>query len=105
MKYEKIVGLLSMAQRANKVASGERAILSAVQEHRVKLLLIAADAAVETRAAYEKLAAQNKIAVRCVMDRESLGQCLGKSFRAAAAVLDSGFSKALEERIIEAEKI
>lgn len=104
MKNEKIASLLSMAQRANQVASGERAIGNAVQDHKVKLLLVAADAAEETKAAYEKLAGQHKVTVRYVMDRESLGQCLGKSFRAAAAVLDSGFSKALEERIIEAEK-
>ncbi len=104
MGYEKIVDLLSMAQRANKIASGERAIDNAVREHQVRLLLIAADAATETKENYEKLAKQYNLVVRYVMDRESLGQCLGKSFRAAAAVLDSGFSKALEERIIEAEK-
>jgi len=90
-----------MAQRANKVASGERAIEQAVQEHKARLLLIAGDASDETKKAYVRIAEQNHLSFYYVMTREKLGSCLGKEFRAAAVILDKGFSKALEERIIE----
>jgi ribosomal protein L7Ae-like RNA K-turn-binding protein len=104
MKYEKVVNLLSMAQRAKQVASGEHAVEKAFQEHKAELLLIAEDAAEETKAAYVKLAEKNHISFCYLLTREALGQCLGKNFRAAAVILDKGFSKAMEERIIEAKK-
>ena len=50
-----------MAQRAGKVASGDFAVQKAVQGNKAKLILVAADAAVETQKKYQHLAAEAKI--------------------------------------------
>ena len=48
MKDERIINLLSMAQRAGKVASGEFAVEKALAAKKIELLLVAGDAADST---------------------------------------------------------
>lgn len=95
MNEQKIVNLLSMAQRAGKVASGDFAVQKAVQGNKAKLILVAADAAVETQKKYQHLASEAKIDLYYLLDREALGHCIGKEYRAVAAVLDAGFANAM----------
>ena len=75
MKDEKIVNLLSMAQRAGRVASGD------------------------TKKLYRNMAEKADIPVYEAMDKESLGNAIGKAQRAAAVLLDRGFSDALKKRL------
>ena len=101
VQNEKITNLLSMAQRAGKCASGQFAVKKELEAGTVKLLLIAGDAADSVKEEYNKLAAKMNIPVYEVLDKESLGHCLGKEFRSAVALLDKGFSEAMEKRITE----
>ena len=104
MNEQKIMNLLSMAQRANKIASGEFAAAKALQEGKARLLLVAEDAAPETKKNYAELAAKYRVPVYYLLTRDLLGSCLGKGFRAAAAVLDPGFGKAMGKWIDTAEE-
>ena len=70
MNEQKIMNLLSMAQRAGRVASGDFAVTKAVQGNKVHLLLVAGDASAETRQRYEQMAAQGKIKIVYLWDRE-----------------------------------
>lgn len=105
MIEKKVMNLLGMAQRANQIVSGEYAVQKAIQEKRVYLLLIANDCADETRKTYTDLAEKYNVPFHYLLTREKLGQCIGKNFRAAAVLLDSGFSKAVEKWLAEKEKI
>ena len=95
MNENKIYNLLSMAQRANKVVSGDFAVVKAVQERKAKLVLTANDAAEETKNKYQHLADEAGVKLYYLFDREELGHCIGKEFRAVAAVIDKGFADAL----------
>lgn len=106
MNKEKIVNLLSMAQRAGKVASGSFAVEKALAKGgAAKLILIATDASEETRRELLESARLRDIPAFSVLTKEETGRFTGKGQRAAAAVLDEGFAKALEERIRGAERI
>ena len=103
MNELKFVNLLSMAQRAGKVLSGDFAVAKELEERkkRVRLVVLAADAADETAERYKGLAEKSNIDIRQIsLDKESLGHCIGKEYRAVAAVIDNGFAKALL-RLIE----
>ncbi len=100
MKDERIINLLSMAQRAGKVASGEFAVEKALAAKKIELLLVAGDAADSTKKTWAEAAERHGFKVYYVLSRETLGHCLGKEFRSTAALLDRGFSKALEQRIV-----
>jgi ribosomal protein L7Ae-like RNA K-turn-binding protein len=99
MKDEKIVNLLSMAQRAGRVASGDTAVREAFEKKKARFLLLAKDAADETKKLYTGFAEKAGIPVCEAMDKESLGNAIGKEQRAAAVLLDQGFSDALKKRL------
>ena len=91
--------LLSMAQRAGKVVSGDLAVQKALTAGQARLLILATDASDDTRKKYGNLARQQKVKVVEGLTKDALGHCLGKEYRAVAALLDRGFSEALEKRI------
>ena len=96
---KKILNLLGLAQRANRAASGNFAVMKALESNKSSLLLVAGDAAKDTKDEYLKKAGEYEVPVHCILTREKLGHCLGKDFRAAVAILDAGFAKGLEKWI------
>ncbi|MCR5175731.1 MAG: ribosomal L7Ae/L30e/S12e/Gadd45 family protein [Anaerovibrio sp.] len=95
MNKIKILNLLSMAQRANKVVSGDFAVVKAADGGKARLILVADDAAEETKKKYQRMAENAGIKLYYLTDKEELGHCIGKEFRAVAAILDKGFADAL----------
>ena len=91
----RITNLLSMAQRAGRIVSGAFATEKAVKERKARLLLIATDASEETKQNYQILADRYAIPCQEALTRDVLGSCLGKEYRAVAALLDEGFAKKL----------
>ena len=99
MEEKKIEGLLGMAQRAGKTASGEFAIRKAIAAGNVKALIVAEDASDRFKEMMMKEAAAKGIPVYTRLTKDALGRCLGKEYRAAAALLDEGFAKAFGEKL------
>ena len=52
----------------------------------------------------EKISAEKNIPLVQILTKESLGQCLGKDFRAVAAILDEGFTKSIEKLLSSAKE-
>ena len=94
-KEQRTMNLLGMAQRAGRMASGGVAVEQAVKGKKARYLLVAEDAAAESKKSYKELADRYGIPCSVCLTKELLGSCLGKEYRAAAAVLDEGFSAAL----------
>ena len=63
--------------------------------------MIAADAQQETKRKFEELADRYDVPVAHLLTRDALGACLGKEYRAVAALLDAGFAKRLQELLKE----
>lgn len=101
MNEQKLLNLLSMAQRAGKVLSGDFVVTKALEENKckIKLLILAGDASTETVKKYQALAEQRSVDIRCALTKDDLGHCIGKEYRAAAAVIDDGFAKAMLKAI------
>ena len=95
---ERITNLLSMAQRARRIVSG---VEQALKGREAVLVFVAADASDETKKDYTILADRYKVPYLEGLDRETLGQCLGKEYRAVAALTDKGFAKKLRELMKE----
>ena len=66
---------------------------------KVKALIVAEDASERFKETMMKEAAAKGIPVYTRLTKDALGQCLGKEYRAAAAILDEGFAKALGEKL------
>ena len=100
-KEQRIINLLSMAQKAGRIVSGAFAVEQAVKKQQAVLVLLANDAAEESKKKFTTLADKFAIPYAYCLDRETLGRCLGKDFRAVAALLDDGFAKKLRQLMEE----
>lgn len=102
---KKVTNLLGIAQRANKIVSGELAVERFVQSGKAKLLIVAGDASAGTKKKYTDMAKFYQIDLLILLSKQTLGECIGKSYRAAIALGDSGFIKALSKLINTGNRI
>jgi len=94
--------MLGLGQRAGRLISGDFAVKSAINRGKVKLLIIALDAAKRTQRELTGLAAYKNIPVITYGSKEELGRLIGKSPRSAVAFTDekmvSGILRKMERR-------
>lgn len=93
------LSLLGLAQKAGKVVSGQCACGEAIQRRRAHLVLIATDAAPNTRERYIKLCRRKGISYRVWNLKEEMGFIIGKPQRAVVAIIDENFAAALVKKI------
>ncbi|MBP3781261.1 MAG: ribosomal L7Ae/L30e/S12e/Gadd45 family protein [Selenomonas sp.] len=98
---QRITNLLSMAQRAQRIVSGAFAVEQALKKKQAVFVLLAGDAAEESKKNFRDLADKFAVPYAEGLDRETLGACLGKEFRAVAALTDEGFAKKLRQLMEE----
>ena len=89
---DKVLQLLSLAQRAGKVASGEFKTEESVKAYKAALVVVAGDASDNTKKKFENMCEYYKVPILIYSDKENLGHFIGKEFRASLAVLDSGLA-------------
>jgi len=90
----KLINIVSIACRAGKVISGEFVIEKALNN--IKLILLANDVADATKAKYEKMAKNSKVLLRYTeLTKDEMANSIGKTDRAAIAICDEGFKKAI----------
>lgn len=93
----KLINIISIACRAGKVISGELVIEKTLSgKNNVKLLLLASDVATATKEKYEKLSQNSKTLLRYTeLTKDEMANSIGKTDRAAIAICDEGFKKAI----------
>ena len=101
MEENKLKNLLGIAQKAGKIISGTFSVNQAINKNKVKMLLIAKDASEETKKEWQKIAENKKIPIKMILDKETLGNAIGKEYRMIAALSDDGFCKKISEMISE----
>ena len=92
MKQDKVLQLLSLAQRAGKVKSGEFMTETSVKEGIATLVVVATDASDNTKKKFSDMCSFYSVPIITYSDKDSLGHYIGKEFRASLAVCDKGFS-------------
>ncbi len=99
MKPDKVLSLLGIAAKAGSVASGEFSAEKAVKEGRAYLVIVASDASDNTKKKFNDMCAYHQCRYFEYSDKESLGHCIGKEFRASLAVKNEGLAKALMKHL------
>lgn len=93
--------MLSLAQRAGKVASGEFMTETSVKEGKSHLVIIAADASENTQKKFRDMCTFYEVPYLVYGDRDSLGHVIGKDFRASVSVNDAGLAEEIRKRATE----
>lgn len=102
-KRDKALSALSLAAKAGKVRSGEFQTEAAVKDGSALFVLVASDASENTKKRFRDACAYAGIPMMEYADREALGHCIGRDFRASAAVTDASFAKMLSEALTQDE--
>ncbi len=94
MTKDKALGYLGLAARGRRAVSGEFQVEEAIRQRTARLVIIASDASDNTKKNFRNMCEHAGIPYREGYDRETLGRCVGKDFRASAAILDEGLANA-----------
>jgi ribosomal protein L7Ae-like RNA K-turn-binding protein len=94
---KRIAGYLGIAQKAGKIAAGDKMVKDALLKNRVELLVLAGDASQEVRSELTVLAENNGIEILNWPNKIDLGLIVGKSQRGALGVLDAGIAGAIKK--------
>jgi len=90
---------LGMAMRAGKVITGEETVIDSVRKGEAKLVIVAEDAALNTRKKVGDKCTTYRVPLHQYGSREQLGASIGKEARVVIAVTDAGFAKMLKKSL------
>jgi|SRR5690554_1380394 len=93
------LNLIGLAYKAQKISLGEDTIIKEIQSKRAKLILIATDAANNTKKKLTDKCHSYQIPYKIIGTIDELSQANGKKNRVAIAVLDEGFANKLRQLI------
>ena len=97
MANNNVAFALGLAQKAGKVASGDFAVRSALKSGKAKLLVVAEDAAPNSKNDMYYLAEVAGVEVVELLTRDELGFAIGKAKRTALAITDLNFAKMIKK--------
>jgi ribosomal protein L7Ae-like RNA K-turn-binding protein len=100
LAWNKVYGMIGMAMKAGRVASGEFATEKAVKSGKAALVIVAEAASENTKKKFRNMCDYYEVPIRFLGQKEELGHAIGKEFRASLAVLDAGLAKAIEKNFI-----
>ena len=95
----KIFGLIGLAARARKVASGGFMVERSVKSGRSHMVLLSVEASDNTKKKFTNMCTHYKIPIYQFGTKDELGHALGQEMRTCLSVEDAGFAKAVMERM------
>ena len=98
MANNNVAFALGLAQKAGKVASGDFAVRSALKSGKAKLLVVAEDAASNSKKDMYYLAEVAGVEVVELLTRDELGYAIGKAKRTAVVITDTNFAKMINKK-------
>lgn len=99
MNPNRILSLISLAQKAGKVASGEFSTEKSVKSGKSYLVIVASDASDNTKKMFSNMCEYYEVPIYFLSDKEELGHFIGKQFRASLSINDEGFAKSIRKQI------
>lgn len=102
----RVLSLISLCQKAGKVASGEDTCEAAIRGGQAFLVLLSSDASATTRKKFTNRCHYYGVPLATLpFNKEQLGHTIGKALRSCAAICEEGFAKRILEYPIQIEKV
>lgn len=100
MRTESVLGLLGIAMRGSKLALGEQPVADAAQVKKARLILLACDAAENSKKRARALSERYGMPlIELSCSKEQLGGALGRASLAICAVTDMGIAAAAAKQL------
>lgn len=92
---QKFLTMLGFAIKSGNIITGDDTCEMFIKKHRIKLLIVAADASENTKDKFRFMTKQHEIQLLEISTKEELSQAIGKSNRAVIGITNRKFSNAL----------
>jgi ribosomal protein L7Ae-like RNA K-turn-binding protein len=92
---QKILGLIGLATKAGKIASGEFMTEKSVKTGKASLVIVSEEASDNTKKMFTNMCTYYKVPIYFLGLKDELGHAMGKEMRASLAIVDNGFAKAV----------
>ena len=99
MNNHKIEGLLGLCMKAGGVCFGTEACMEQIQKRKVKLVLVAEDAAQRTKKNFEMACHKNEIPLYIYGTIEELSNAIGKPNKAIFGIRNQSFAMEIQKII------
>lgn len=96
---KKVLGTLGLAMRAGKVVSGEFMTEKAIRDGVAVLVIVAEDASANTKKKFSDSCRYHQVMYAEFGDKNTLGNAIGKEFRASLAITDKGFAASIGKNL------
>lgn len=103
MLPNRVASLLGLTRRAGKLAPGDWAVTSAIQDGSARVVFLAADAGRSTARRFRGLARQAGIPLYEIGTREELGRTVGLEPKAVLAVTSPELARGIEAALAAGE--
>ena len=91
--------MIGIAAKAGKIVSGEFSTEKAIKEFKAYLVIVAGDASENTKKKFRNSTEFYEVKYIELSNKDELGQCIGKEFRASIAVTDENLANAILKTI------
>ena len=99
-----LIGLLGLCRKAGKAEAGEDSVAAAAKGHKARLLLLASDASERTRRHAGAMSQEGNCPLLPVpLNKEQLGQAVGRNSCAILALTDVGLAAAAVKKLGSAD--
>ena len=95
----RVHSLVGLANKAGKIAMGNRAVEAALKKGRAKLIILAKDASSNTIERFEKLGKQYDRTLQMYGFKKNWGHLFGRESSAVFAILNDNFARAIKSEI------
>lgn len=99
MNKQALANLIGLAQRANRIISGEELVVKAIQDNKVRLIFLANDAGPNLSKKITDKSKYYQVEVSTVFSTLELSSAIGKA-RKVLAITDAGFAKKMRSMIM-----
>lgn len=97
---KRVWGMISLAQKAGAVASGEGRAQDSIRGGEASLIVVSQDASDNTLKKFSNMGEYRNIPVVVMSDRYELGHAIGKKFAVVLAICDNGFSDNIKKILV-----
>lgn len=105
VNQNKILGLIGLSAKAGKVEFGTDAVENAIKKHKVKLVIVATDAADRTKENFEFLCKKSSVNFIAFGMKDEISKAIGKNNKAVIGIKDINLSNEIYKIICGGEAI
>ena len=99
------MGLIGLSMRAGKIVFGTEAVTEAIERRKIKLVIVAEDAADRTIEKFERISEEYNI--KCIKfgESENLSKAIGKENKVVIGIKDKNIAEQIVKRIYGGDTI